>query len=441
MSRISTPFSDTGEDAFLPSIEEDSGQYSAYGDFLEDDNTPTISSTFDEDVLDHLNFELAEGTIAPSNSRTARGTSTPNYEDDVASREIGFGGYCLGQRQQAAHAYPSLNESLDRGSHPYHIQHHASHGVYQRASERPLPYRANTNAEMGYAAGLLQNFKQVYHPTHRRSWSQNDTEHIINLPPDHYLPGDPHHQSDLRGQPHANANPTFFRLCETRHTRSHPKTSSEYKKQAHAQGRTGNRGRPNAPTSMPVSIGTPIQPDDRFVPTAGNIQLTGPRMVHMSHVEQLRTSRRIIEVGAMAVVNKALVKKNGEAIDPLLLDDDTRMRQKSNAPSPEVVVGGSEPRERMLKDLDHMKLLLKDATGKEADEALKGCEMIREALAKMEDRGGGGGAEDDSLDEKPRFADDSAHASGPAPSDGASPLSDGDDEFLRRLMESSPSFS
>lgn len=155
----------------------------------------------------------------------------------------------------------------------------------------------------------------------------------------------------------------------------------------------GNRDRANPPTSMPVGIGTPLSHEHSMMNTTGDVQLTGPGMVHMAHVEQHRTSRKVIEVGAIAILNYKRARDKVEVIDPLLLKADTRLREKSDAPSPVTLmtlIGGSEPREKMLKNLDTMEKLLREGDDKEVEKAKRGCEMIREVLKKMEDRGGGG---------------------------------------------------
>jgi hypothetical protein len=72
----------------------------------------------------------------------------------------------------------------------------------------------------------------------------------------------------------------------------------------------------------------------------------------MSRVEQRRTSQKIIEVGAMAVLNMSCAEGKLENIDPrlILLGHEGRTRDKSSAPSPEAMVDRDEPRKKMLQD-------------------------------------------------------------------------------------------
>lgn len=456
MSRVSTPFSDAGEDAYLPSIEHDNDIYGRYEDLLNGHDTPAYSSTFNRDVLHDLNLGLDDGTIAPKNSRAGSGTATPEYGEDVSSPELDFSAYDFEQNQPDVHMYPGPDE-LHGGTQPYPFQLQPPQALYQKTEQRALPYRSATNTDMGYAPGPVQNFQQRHQPAHRRSWSQNDTDRIANLHHNQYPLGARHQPVYPHSHSQPSTNPTFVRLCETRHPRSTSKVSSEYNKRHHSQGRPGNRGRAYPPTSMPVGIGTPLSSEVRIVPSAGNIQLSGPRMMHMSHAEQFRTSQKIIEVGAMAVVNKVIARDRLGAIDPRLLVEGARKRDKSDAPSPETLTGGNNPKGKMLEHLAAMEKTWREGDGDEADSAKKACGIIREALAKLEngDDGGGGpqdnryvplqNSEKDYSDSKVRFGvtpqatKDDTHASSPASSDGDSPLSDGDEDFIRKMMETSPS--
>ncbi|KAJ4351228.1 uncharacterized protein N0V89_006567 [Didymosphaeria variabile] len=242
--------------------------------------------------------------------------------------------------------------------------------------------------------------------------------------------------------PHSqtNANPTFVRLCETRPSRLTSRVpSSDSKKTYSSQGRAGHKARTNPPASMPVGIGIPLPPDHRSIPTTGNIQLTGPRMVHMSHTEQRKSSQKIIEIGAMAVLNMASTRPEPDNIDPrlVLLGEGFRIREKSSAPSPEPRDGEDSPTQKMLKDLVKMEKMLRErGEGEEERKALNGCGYIREVLGRMGDKGGIMG--DEGRGDGPSQVDESkALCSSPASSDDASPLTD--EELMRELGVNFPS--
>lgn len=88
------------------------------------------------------------------------------------------------------------------------------------------------------------------------------------------------------------------------------------------------------------------------------IQLTRPRFMHISPDNQISVSARVIEIGAMAVVNKA---KSG------------------GLQSTEGAGSGWETEHDLLDIVDHVEAHLKQELGEGAD-GVKGCEMIREAL-------------------------------------------------------------
>jgi hypothetical protein len=199
---------------------------------------------------------------------------------------------------------------------------------------------------------------------------------------------------------------------------------------------------------MPVDIGMSLQTNHRAIPTSGNVQLTGPKLVHMSRVEQRRTSQKIIEVGAMAVLNMSCAEGKLENIDPrlILLGHEGRTRDKSSAPSPEAMVDRDEPRKKMLQDLMKMEQLLKEGGERGERKALEGCETIREVLSKMRDRHGGNTNEryvvqcvlegvvtdrENSRGEE-RRVNVNVDASSSTSSDDGSPLTD--EELMRELV-------
>ncbi|KAK3209730.1 hypothetical protein GRF29_44g467875 [Pseudopithomyces chartarum] len=303
MSRVRTPFSDTGEDAFLPSIEQDDGLYDTRRDLFEDQSTPIFSSTFDKDGLDDLDLASGDGTNAPQNSRTTSGTITPEQKNT-----LDFSGYDFEPTQQSASIYPSP-DNLPEAMHlyPTHLQKPST--IYHKGDRRPLPHRSTTNTDIRLAPGPLQTFHQAHnHPSHRRSYSQNDTERILEYPIEHPHPGI-HYPPYTHTHPHTT--PTFVRLCETRNPRSTSKPRFYTRKKTHPQSTPNTRNRALPPMSVPVGIGIPLHPDPGTpVLTDGPVQLTGPRMTHMAHATQRASSQKIIELGAMAVYNK-LVKEGG----------------------------------------------------------------------------------------------------------------------------------
>lgn len=446
MSRENTPFSEAGQDGYLPAYREGGEQFERRPGFYAGEDSPTFASTFDQDALDDLGFGLRDERIAPANSRAASGTATPV---DGHSPEIDFGGYVFDRN----HAYP-IPDGLDRGTNAYpHLT--TPYALYHETAERPLPYRSGTNTNTSYAPSAVQNFNRT-HPPHRRSWSQNDIERLPDLAPQPYRAGIRHQPP----YPHQNAqtiaNPTFVRLCETRHSRPPTKIPSDGKKTSRytQQTRTGHHSRTNMPTSMPVDIDVSLRSENRAVPSSGNLQLIGlPELVHMSHVDQRKTSQKIIEVGAMAVLNMSMASTKGkaESIDPrlLLMGYEEQVREKSGAPSPEAVGERDEPRvrEKMMRELGKMETLLKEGRdGEQEKKALRGCEMIREVLGKMGDGDGGRGKErydakhvfggavpDEKFSREDNHqADVKIEASAPAASDEDSPLTD--KELIRGLV-------
>ncbi|KAL1592763.1 hypothetical protein SLS60_011179 [Paraconiothyrium brasiliense] len=425
MSRANTPFTDTGQDVYLTSIEHDDELYGGHREFFDGEDTRTFSSKFDGNVLDDLSLGLHDGRSGPSHSRTQSWTTTP---ENLPSHQIDFGEYTFDHRD--AHGYPVPDE-LNRETTQYPPHLHTPDAVDQ-TGERPLPYRSSTYANRGYNPSALQNFNRTHPPAHRRSWSQNDVERLPNLAPHGYPPGVLHQPPYPHPRSQTNANPTFVRLCEPRHTRTASRVSPNSKAPPSSQGRAANKTKTTPPTSMPAGTGIPLPPDHRSILTPGNIQLTGPRMVHMSHAEQRSTSQKIIEIGAMAVLNMTSARLAADNIDPrlVLLGEGFRAREKSSAPSPEALVGNDAPTQKMLKDLVRMERMLQErGEGEEERRALEGCGYIKEVLGKMGGRDGGTGEE--SRDDGPPGDESGVAGAGPGSSDDGSPLTD--EELMREM--------
>ncbi|KAJ4305750.1 hypothetical protein N0V90_001281 [Kalmusia sp. IMI 367209] len=375
MSRSSTPFSDTGSDVFFPTIKRDDDFYGESTHLYEDDHQLKFTASGD------LVLDFQDGTIAPTNTRAGTRTSTPDFVETVATPEMDYGEY---NYELQSEAYSSPDE-VETHSYPLRrrealYRKHSKHSMAARSTAYDL-----THPDTSVGRTSLQNFARIRLPSHRHSLSDSDAGRIIHSLPAHRpeLPRYPY--PDQRSN--ANQQPTFFRLRETR-SRPLPKANGDDSSHKRSRGR---RGRPSMPTSIPIAIGSPLSSDHAVGSTAGNVPLRGPVLVHMPHSVQRNMSQRVIEVGAMAVLNIPKENRKTEKfVDPRLLDLRGKM-ERSAAPSPEMIV---EPKEglknKWLKDLDNMQERLKEGRDtKGVEDGLKGCEMIRAALAKMEDHDSG----------------------------------------------------
>jgi hypothetical protein len=116
---------------------------------------------------------------------------------------------------------------------------------------------------------------------------------------------------------------------------------------------------------LPTNIGTPMGTSDGASDVNElSIQLTtpgkkDPYFMYMSHWDQMHKSGRVIEIGAMAVVNQPIPC----TVSQVVLDQE-----------------GSR-REMIMKKLEDVEKHLKQEMGNH-NEGLKGCEMIREVFAR-----------------------------------------------------------
>jgi hypothetical protein len=330
MSQPSIAFNGAASDAFLPSMKQE--HYTqAQLDKLFGQPSPDqpVFSTTNSEVLDDLDFNFDDVSLSHANSFNASTISTPD-----------FASYNFGQQASTYPSHPSATSP-----HPYPLEHQQTY----LQPPRPLPIRAHTNSTFLVPSQPPQGYIR------RRSLSHNDA---VRIP-----------------------NPTFVRL-QTPRARS---TTPEEKRRAGPYPRDGRsasqgpgpRGRPlknvgNLPQESPLgvpmtpigtTIGTPLNEmgnrsmyfPDRHMGMNVQYQRHEDLIVqHMTSPTHLAHSRRIIQIGAMAVRHHVPDRN----LDPRL-----------------------RTHESMLKKLDDVEdhLRLQDA---ENEEALKGCAIIKEALKK-----------------------------------------------------------
>lgn len=315
---------------------------------------PLFSSNNSEG-FDDLDFPFDDTSLVQINLSTASLSTTPDFST------YSFGNEALSYSTPEPHSPSLYPDAIEQASH-YSTNTHLA-----LLSSRPSHLRSNTTTP-------------YLHPTQpyvrRRSLSQGDADRIAAA--------------------NTISNPTFVRL---RAPRGRSTTSEEKKRGVpYAQyGRTasqgpGSRGRPlkqpktlhgrhgsplvDGMVSMP--IGTPLD-DVMEVEDSGTLrsrgrssyyaqeaadsfnnhtQDGGPTIKRMTHFEDLKRSRHIVQIGVMAT-------KTG-----------------SPNPDPSLQSGPSiSHHERILAKLDEIEHHLVQQNGYNA-EALRGCTMIREALAK-----------------------------------------------------------
>jgi hypothetical protein len=352
MSQPSMPFNDIATDPFLPSIEQEHYTQAQFDALIEENSAdePVFSSTIG-DELDELEFRFDDACASQPKSSKTSTISTPDLST-----------YSFGQRTS-----PYLHIGV-KSPHPYPLEYQRTHQtrLHPSNSQRPLPIHTHSNPSF-----LLPSQPPLGY-VRRRSLSQNDADRIAATLP----------------------NPTFVRL-QTR-VRS---TASEEKRRSglyatHGKSAVlgpGPRGRPlknpayfhGSPLAggVPIgtSLGTPFHEPMHFNPVGYSIadhtlghqmhehnkDFTDLPMHHenthdpvvfpMADPTQLANSRRIIQIGAMAV--RRLSKL------------DTQLEADA----------GIDEHERIMKKLEDVERHLKLEDGNQHD-ALKGCAMIRAAL-------------------------------------------------------------
>ncbi|KAF2251200.1 hypothetical protein BU26DRAFT_563140 [Trematosphaeria pertusa] len=326
--------------------------------FANQDHNPMYSPAHGED-LEELDFRLDDDSTAPTDSSNTTIASTPD-----------FAGYTFGKRGAAiAPAYPPPGYN---SPHPYSLELHHGFPPTPQLAQRPAPLRSHTSSSFLHPP---QYFSRTQQPYHRRSLSQGDADRIAAA---------------------TQSNPVFFRLQVPRARPATPleddisrlrKRMGPYDDGGRSLSQSpGNSMGRNTPTSTPMPvhedaygivstyIGMPMTSEASFMDTEGlSVQLTSTNdssFRHMSHHDQVSQSRRVIEIGAMAVVNAARV-------DPSLA------RKRSRLPGLDIEEPGRDAeqgRREILKKLEELEHHLKHELY-DCDEALKACGMIREALA------------------------------------------------------------
>lgn len=309
-------------------------------DSLTQEQLDTLFNTVETDEIiynsvnseDNPDFKFV---LDPTGSGVPSGGSTPDFT------EYNFG--------QSYTDYPSPGPS---SPHPYPFQQQQ---CFRRIAAGPLPphdrpqvLRSQTNTSW------LAPSQPPPGCSRRPSLSQGDMDEIAAI--------------------HAQApDPTFVRLMDPRHRSVTPDSASHRRrsgKHSRSKSRLSNGTRrqlqESAPTSVPYSVdgmvfmplGVSPLPDELFShhPTTQQQRLvqhgyadgnTEDQVLfrHMTGMEQIERSHKIIEIGAMA------------AIDPRLRNDDATI----------------------MKKLEEVEGYLKAERGG-CEDALRGCASIREAV-------------------------------------------------------------
>jgi hypothetical protein len=333
MSQPSIAFNGAASDTFFPMIEQDHYTQDQLDElFGQSPSDQPVFSTANSEVLDDLDFTFDDAVLSHANASNNSTISTPD-----------FSSYNFGQQNPTYPSHPGATSP-----HPYPLEHH------QRSYLQPprsLPIRAQTNSSFLLPSQPPQGYIR------RRSLSTNDADRI--------------------------PNPTFVRLQAPR-ARS---TTPEEKRRAgpyprHGRSASQPRGRPLKNVGMGympnmqgsplgggmTTIGTPMCEESEMEGMGRSMYGRGeamvgmqyerhedPIMTRMTDPTQLAHSRRVIQIGAMAVRNHI----------PLPLAIDPRFNSH----------------ESMLKKLEDVERHLK-VQDADNEEALRGCEMIREALGK-----------------------------------------------------------
>jgi hypothetical protein len=336
MSQPSMPFTAAATDPLLPSIKQEAYTHSEFEEFFgEGHPDQSVFCWKNSDVLDDPDHSLEDTSLSHTKSSETSTVSAPDFSN-----------YCFGLQT------PTYSHTNIGTSHPYPSEQQQTklNPTFER---RLLPFRAHTNVSFNVPS-------QPPHGYHRRrSLSHNDVDRIATPP-----------------------NPTFMRL-QSQTVRGRSTSSGERDPSPHVRSRSHGRPLKNAvpytlhgsplintyPTPMGTSIGTPLSEDIKTGRKRARIlytrELNGeyndPLIRHMTDPVQLAHSHRIIEIGAMAVRDHSI-------LDPKLDDEDTLSMH-----------------ERVIKKLDDVERYLR-LDGWSNEDALEGCEMIREALMKKVNR-------------------------------------------------------
>lgn len=346
--------------------------------FAESEQNPSYNAS-STDCADVIN----ESELAFSlNDLSDGGTSDPSTPD--------FASYSLNQLENSPPLpyYPST--PAPRSPNPYPIQQQHLHNYRRPGYSDPNP-EVDQSFPFHYSTNTDYVQPPVHYPAHgfitplfhRRSLSQGDAERIAAYATSHLdrLPNQRKKTSRSRSAtPERCGNRSRQHRKEPNYVRLSRKTNNSTPTSIPIHMHT-----PMIPTQYParfsrhgMPIGTPLnnvgntvmnEPDQFtalppiiFPPIAigGNnvcAQLTGPRFRHMSHEEQLNKSLSIIEIGAMAVINKS----------------------KHKTPRP------LKEKDELLKMVAKIERYLKVQGLEVTAKGLVACKIIRESLIQVSD--------------------------------------------------------
>ncbi|ORY09975.1 hypothetical protein BCR34DRAFT_588928 [Clohesyomyces aquaticus] len=449
----SAQFTQGSDDPFLPSMNDDGDATSKFSpaDFdalfanFKHEQTPVFSySGSDADAaLYDLDLGLESAPAFDDSTNPSSGASTPDLEDYVFGQRSGNG---TGNGLREMKAYP-LTPRGDE-PHPYPVQQ-------QHTQQRQLdvyphnPLRGRPLATRSTTASPAPNNNLHLHP-HQQRQPQSSR---VNQPF--------HRRSLSQGSMPLQHNQAFFRVVESR------KKSPAYSPQSPTDPGAGTKeggvnvgGYQNrtmaAPTSMPVqfrrtmgtptSIGTPIQITgsgmERGQDGSGQWQSQPQEQYqqqqqyffrHMSPADQMHESARVIEVGAMVVLNdRARRMANTKTLDPNLA---VAMDRKS----------------RILEMVDQVEQHLRLQMGDVGtwNQGLEGCRLIRAALGVENVEGDGDGDGEIHLVQRSSFYNSQTHAPNHVPASPKSYIAPseiftgdedlymgaGDDDMFKMILE------
>lgn len=330
MSQPSVPWTNATIDSFLPSPEPElytqAQIEAAFAQHASDQ--PDFASTYNDD-LQIPAFTYDCGSILNTDSSEPSTVSTPN----LSSHSFG--------QQSPAYA-------LSGASTPYlyPLEQQAYHTDHQHEGLRTVPFHAHTDSSLVLTAPPPRSYHR------RRSLSHGDIDRIATGP----------------------SHPTFVRLQGHQGSRAISAASEDDRRsgQFTRHGSSISQGPSPHIRGRPLKDAVPYQvfgkdkkerkgkkrskPSDKHDDNGETSpKFSDPLIRKMTGPAQLAKSRRIIEIGAMAV-------RNHSKIDPSLEDNDNM-----------------SPHERILKKLEDVERYLQQDAAKN-EEALKGCALIRVAL-------------------------------------------------------------
>lgn len=357
MSQPSTPFSGVDDNPFFPSFHQQQ-QLLTQGDlddlFSSSGSDQPVFSSNNSETFDDPDFSFDDASVAQINTSTASNGPNPDFS------QYNFGDaftVCPSPDTKPQHLYSVDTRQSSRVLGNPHTIPPSHRAPYLRShTNSPCPHPAQPSVR-------------------RRSLSQGDADRVAAA--------------------NTIANPTFVRLQAPRSRSTTPeekRRGSPYARHARSASQGPSpRGRPLKTPSAPyglhgspllggmlsMPIGTPLD-DVIEVEDSGSAEhaskfdqrhsqkdvqslslyakADGPAIRQIDHPNDLAKSRQIIQIGAMAL-------RSSPGLDPKLLTE----------PS-------STHHERILKKLDDIEHHLSLENGYSSD-ALRGCTMIREALA------------------------------------------------------------